>query len=265
MQLADLKWTDVKALSPDTPVVFPVAAHEQHGHHMPLHTDSLLLGEIVQHAEEHVGSDILFAPLQWLGNSHHHMDFPGTMSAEPRTYLDMLTSNLKNFIKHGFKRLVLLNGHGGNMVPGSQVVFELRQKLRDRHDLLLLSTTYWDNGQPTELRDDFVQTQMGHAGEWETSMMLIIRPELVGDHPQFWRGQGCPACLGTGYQGRLGIYELLTPSDEIRQLILQNVDSNTIKQKAKLQGMRTLREDGAQKVLAGITSSAEVLRVTAEG
>ena len=182
MQLADLKWTDVKALSPDTPVVFPVAAHEQHGHHMPLHTDSLLLGEIVRRAEEHVGSDILFAPLQWLGNSHHHMDFPGTMSAEPRTYLDMLTSSLENFIKHGFKRLVLLNGHGGNMVPGSQVVFELRQKLRDRHDLLLLSTTYWDNGQPTELRDDFVQTQMGHAGEWETSMMLIIRPELVGDH-----------------------------------------------------------------------------------
>ncbi|MEC9466358.1 MAG: type II secretion system ATPase GspE [Myxococcota bacterium] len=99
----------------------------------------------------------------------------------------------------------------------------------------------------------------------EEVLELGLKPELVGEHPQFWRGPGCPACLGTGYQGRLGIYELLTPSDEIRQLILQNVDSNTIKQKAKLQGMRSLREDGAQKVLAGITSSAEVLRVTAEG
>ena len=99
----------------------------------------------------------------------------------------------------------------------------------------------------------------------EEVLELGLKPELVGEHPQFWRGAGCPACLGTGYQGRLGIYELLTPSDEVRQLILQNVDSGTIKQKAKLQGMRTLREDGAQKVLAGITSSAEVLRVTAEG
>ena len=57
----------------------------------------------------------------------------------------------------------------------------------------------------------------------------------------------------------------MTPTDEIRQLILQNVDSNTIKKKAKSQGMRGLRDDGAQKVLAGITSSAEVLRVTTEG
>ena len=137
-----MKWPEVKALSPDTPVVFPVAAHEQHGHHMPLHTDSLLLGEIVQRAEERVGGNILFAPLQWLGNSHHHMDFPGTLSAEPRTYLDLLTGKLENFIHHGFKRLILLNGHGGNMVPGAQVVFELRQRLRDR-------STYSSSPPPT--------------------------------------------------------------------------------------------------------------------
>lgn len=99
----------------------------------------------------------------------------------------------------------------------------------------------------------------------EEVLELGLSPERVGPRPKFWRGEGCPACLGTGYQGRLGIYELMSPTDDIRQLILQNVDSNTIKQKAKTQGMRTLREDGAQKVLAGITSSAEVLRVTSEG
>ncbi len=99
----------------------------------------------------------------------------------------------------------------------------------------------------------------------EEILELGLSPERVGPNPKFWRGEGCPSCLGTGYQGRLGIYELMTPTDEVRQLILQNVDSNTIKQKAKTQGMRTLRDDGAQKVLAGITSSAEVLRVTTEG
>jgi general secretion pathway protein E len=88
--------------------------------------------------------------------------------------------------------------------------------------------------------------------------------DMVGPKAQFWRGRGCSACLGTGYQGRLGIYELMGPTDDIRQLILQNVDSTTIKRKAQSQGMRTLREDGARKVLAGITSSAEVLRVTSE-
>ena len=82
--------------------------------------------------------------------------------------------------------------------------------------------------------------------------------------PTLWRGAGCTTCLKTGYKGRAGIHEMLMPTDEIRQLILQNVDSNSIKKRAMTQGMRTLREDGARKVLAGVTSSAEVLRVTAE-
>jgi len=182
MKLTDLKWPDVEALSRDTPVVIPIAAHEQHGHHMPLYTDSLLLGEIVRRAEEALGDDALFAPLMWLGNSHHHMDFPGTLSAEPRVYLDLLNGLMENFLHHGFKRLVLLNGHGGNMVPGAQAVFEVRQRHRDRKDLLLLSATYWDQAKITEGRDDFAQDAMAHAGEFETSMMMVIRPELVGDY-----------------------------------------------------------------------------------
>jgi len=182
MKLTDLKWPDVDALSRDMPVVIPIAAHEQHGHHMPLYTDSLLLGEILRRAEEALGEDALFAPLMWLGNSHHHMDFPGTLSAEPRVYLDLLNGLMENFLHHGFKRLVLLNGHGGNMVPGAQAVFEVRQRHRDRKDLLLLSATYWDQAKITEARDDLVQDAMAHAGEFETSMMMVIRPELVGDY-----------------------------------------------------------------------------------
>ena len=181
MKLAEMNWPEVDALNRDTPVIIPIAAHEQHGHHMPLHTDSLLLGEIVRRAEEQLGTNTLFAPLQWLGNSHHHMDFPGTLSAEPRVYLDLLNGLLENFLQHGFKRLVLLNGHGGNIVPGAQAVFETRQRHRDRTDLLLLSATYWEQANIAEACDDLVQDAMGHAGELETSMMLAIRPELVGD------------------------------------------------------------------------------------
>ena len=183
MILTELTWPEVAALSRDTPVIFPVAALEQHGRHLPLFTDSMLMGEIARRAESRFGPRALFAPLQWLGNSHHHMDFPGTLSAEPRVYLDLLNGLLENFIQHGFKRLLILNGHGGNEVPGRQAVFEVRQRHRDRRDLLLLSVTYWNLGaQPARERSDIAQPVMGHACEWETSMILHLAPQLVKDH-----------------------------------------------------------------------------------
>jgi len=79
-----------------------------------------------------------------------------------------------------------------------------------------------------------------------------------------YRGKGCPACSETGYRGRTGIYEILLVSEEIRQLIMKKADSTTIGRKAVEEGMRTLREDGARKVIAGITTLEEVVRVTQE-
>ena len=181
MQLTDLNWPAMEALSKDTPVVFPVAALEQHGRHLPLFTDSLLLGEIIRRAAERLSNRVLFAPLQWLGNSDHHLEFPGTLSAPPRTYIDLLNGLFENFIKHGFRRLVIINGHGGNDIPGRQAIFETRQRHRDRNDLLLLFATYWQLGaKPWESEPSLQQRQMGHACEWETSMILRLAPKLVG-------------------------------------------------------------------------------------
>lgn len=183
MLLAELTWSDVAALDRNTPVVFPVAALEQHGRHMPVFTDSLLMGEIARRAELELKDEVLFAPLQWLGNSHHHLDFPGTLSAEPRVYLDLLCGLLENFIAHGFRRLVILNGHGGNDVPGKQAVFEVRQRHRGRSDLLLLFATYWNLvADPAKAHPGLQQQVMGHACEWETSMVLRLNPELVKGH-----------------------------------------------------------------------------------
>ena len=146
MHLTDLKWPDVAVLNKDTQVLIPVAALEQHGRHMPVFTDSMLLGEVVRRVELAMRDRVLFVPLTWLGNSHHHLDFPGTMSASPRLYLDLLVDLLANAIFHGFQRIVLLNGHGGNIVPSQQATFEVRQKYRQRNDLLLLAATYWTLG-----------------------------------------------------------------------------------------------------------------------
>jgi general secretion pathway protein E len=78
------------------------------------------------------------------------------------------------------------------------------------------------------------------------------------------REGGCSNCLGAGYRGRTAIYELLMIDDTIRTLTNKNADGPTIKKAAMAKGMRTLRDDGAQKVLAGMTSAAEVLMLTAE-
>ena len=183
MQLAEMKWPDVAALSKNTPVVIPVAALEQHGHHLPVFTDSILVGEITRRAEEQLKGSVLFAPVMWLGNSEHHLDFAGTMSAAPRTYIDLLVDMIENFITHGFKRIVIVNGHGGNNVPGQQAVFEVRQKHRQRDDLLLLFSCYWALGaEPHHVDPSIEQQAMGHACEWETSMILALKPQLVGDY-----------------------------------------------------------------------------------
>lgn len=181
MQLADLPWPEILSLAPQTTVVIPVAAVEQHGHHLPVYTDSYLLGEVVKRVSGELHDEVLFAPLQWLGNSDHHLDFAGTLSASPRGYLDLLSDLAENLIRHGFKRIVFLNGHGGNITPGKQAVFEIRQRHRERSDLLLLFATYWEFAKPWEQRNDLVQKQMGHACEWETSMMQRIVPHLVKD------------------------------------------------------------------------------------
>jgi general secretion pathway protein E len=80
----------------------------------------------------------------------------------------------------------------------------------------------------------------------------------------FYRGTGCDDCMKTGYRGRSGIYEILLIDDELRQMILSKADANMIKGRAVAKGMRTLRDDGARKVIQGITTTEEVLRVTQE-
>ncbi len=80
--------------------------------------------------------------------------------------------------------------------------------------------------------------------------------------PKVWRGMGCSHCANTGFSGRTGIYELLQIDDEIRRLIVMGADSNAILSAARTAGMRTLRQDGLQKVLAGQTTLEEVMRVT---
>ena len=101
----------------------------------------------------------------------------------------------------------------------------------------------------------------GYTPDDESLQSIGLTSEMLGGK-QIFRGRGCPACLNTGYKGRTGIFELMIMNEEIQNLILKTSDANAIKQKAVEYGMITLRQDGARKVLDGITTIEEIFRVT---
>ncbi|MFW6147341.1 MAG: type II secretion system ATPase GspE [Thermodesulfobacteriota bacterium] len=100
-----------------------------------------------------------------------------------------------------------------------------------------------------------------HEPDKESLNNIGITPEMVRGK-KLYRGKGCQACLNTGYQGRTGIFELMTLDDSMKNLIMKTSASNAIKRKAVEQGMVTLRQNGVMKVLDGVTTVEEVLRVT---
>ena len=104
-----------------------------------------------------------------------------------------------------------------------------------------------------DLRSDIV------AGEFLAADASLILPESSG--VKIYRGKGCKICNQTGYLGRSGIYEILLPREEIKKMIVQKTPSDVIKKQAVALGMRTLKQAGWEKILAGVTTPEEVLRV----
>jgi len=81
---------------------------------------------------------------------------------------------------------------------------------------------------------------------------------------KLYRGKGCAYCGETGYYGRIGIFELMTMNNKIKELVMNQTPTNILKEAAREAGMKTLREDGLEKAIQGITTIAEVMRVTSE-
>jgi len=92
---------------------------------------------------------------------------------------------------------------------------------------------------------------------------LKLDPGKLGD-ATLYHGRGCADCAKTGYRGRMGLYELFIIEDEVKRLIYEKVSATTIRQRARSLGMRTLREDGVRKVLAGLTTPEEVIEASME-
>ena len=174
-------WPDIKALNKGLPVVVPLGSLEQHGHHLPLLVDTIQVQRIAEDIERRLPEKILLLPTLWLGSSDHHRDFPGTISVAPSLYTNMIKDVVRSILSAGFSRILLLNGHGGNAVPGSQALSELVAE-DDRVDsAYLLFASWWDLA-----RDALAAEKHGmqspaltHACEYETSLMMALRGDLV--------------------------------------------------------------------------------------
>jgi len=105
------------------------------------------------------------------------------------------------------------------------------------------------------------ECKVAYSPNEEEFRSIGLTPEMVKD-TTFFRGAGCPACLNTGYHGRSGLFELLLMTDEVKSIILKTSDAGAVKARGTAQGMLTLRQAGARKVLEGVTTIEEVFRVT---
>jgi creatinine amidohydrolase len=180
----EVEWAKLKAgelrelAAREAIVVLPVAAMEQHGPHLPVMVDTLLCGEVAARAARRASGrhPVVVAPTIWSGLSEHHMPFGGTFTLDFATFRSLIECLCRSLERHGFRRVLLLNGHGGNVAALRVVVDELR-----RLDMRLATATYWQVD-PVAIAD-ILERQSGvqHACEAETSMVMALRPELVDE------------------------------------------------------------------------------------
>ncbi|MFM7130569.1 MAG: creatininase family protein [bacterium] len=160
-----------------TVVIAPIAAIEQHSRHLPVVTDTVLVTAVAEGVEKALPDNVLLLPTQWLGASEHHLPFGGTLTATLPTYELMLMEILRPLLHQGFGRVMLLNGHGGNIDP---LQVALRRLDREFTGSVLTGAAYWDlAAKELAALCSGPRKSMGHACELETSMMMHLRPDLV--------------------------------------------------------------------------------------
>ncbi len=177
--LEELTRDEVRAIAADTLVILPVGATEQHGPHLPVGVDFYTVTHIARAAAAPATSDIpvLVAPTLPFGSSHHHLPFGGTLSLSTETYYRVLVDLIESLIAGGFRRIFLLNGHGGN----HELIQLAARDMALKHPVHVAAASYWTIASTAlgEAQATPTTELPGHSGAFETSLMLALRPELV--------------------------------------------------------------------------------------
>ena len=179
-----LTWPQIaEAIERGAVVLLPVGEVEDHGHHLPLDTDNVCAGSLCEAAAEHLGGEALVLPTQCYGYDPHHMDFPGTISISMQNFLNFMTDITNSVAHHGFKRIVIVNGHGGNDAAVRVAATDVALV----QQVTIAAASYWTIAGPALIADGRVKEigQLpGHAGAFETSLVMALREELV-DKPAY--------------------------------------------------------------------------------
>jgi creatinine amidohydrolase len=178
MLLELCKWPELSKVR-DRIFVLPLGSLEQHGPHLPLFTDSLIISHISNRVEQLRSEQIVMLPVQWLGHSPHHRRF-GCMSLEFDPYVQMIRGLCASAIHLGARKILLLNGHGGNDTPCKAAQRELKSDYEQLENLYVVYAAYWNLAaeQFMAIRSSPIGG-MGHACEMETSILLAKSAELV--------------------------------------------------------------------------------------
>lgn len=170
---------DLRAIAekPDALAILPVGSLEQHGPHLPVITDTASASAASIRAARLVAAEIPVAVLPglWLGMSEHHLPFGGTISVDYQAYEAMLRGIIRSLKALGFKRLLIVNGHGGNVDPLAVAVRELAVT----YDMPIVATTPWFLAHEEIAAIFESDTAPKHACEGETSVMMAIAGDIV--------------------------------------------------------------------------------------
>jgi creatinine amidohydrolase len=184
MSSSEIAWARLTAAEiqararPETVVLIPTASIEQHGPHLATGTDMWLATAVAERAARKLmaaGTPALVTPCVWSGLAEHHMPFGGTLTLDVAGFSAVVGGLARSVARHGFRRIALINGHGGNTEAIATAAIELTKAL----GVPVVGTTYW-NAAASEFRailED--QVNVMHACEAETSMVMAVEPDGV--------------------------------------------------------------------------------------
>ena len=175
---AEMSWRDFAAADMSKVVaVLPVAAIEQHGPHLPVGVDMFINEGYFATTVKRIPDDmpVLILPIQPIGKSNEHIEYPGTLTFSLETVIRAWTEIGESVARAGCRKLIFMNSHGGNVPVIDAVVRELRV----RHRMLAVHAAWHRFGYPADLFSAQERAHGIHGGEAETSLMLAFRPKTV--------------------------------------------------------------------------------------
>lgn len=160
-------------------VVIPIGAIEQHGYHLPVETDNAIGGKIAMESVKKASTSIpiILGPTIPFGHSHHHYVYAGAISLSIPTLRIVIKEVVESVMKSGFNKIFILNSHGGN----DEIIRLVAKELNYEHPLNIGAASYWElaKAEITAFRAGHQVYEFGHAGQFETSLMMAIKPDLV--------------------------------------------------------------------------------------